>query len=138
MIRIFFQESSTISNLSILKNPLFFGLILLTNFYKKKYYSFTSRIILYIAKRISLFMPKRTQAEHNLIQKPGVQKIEGIYFTIKSGNRKHHKLVLEISGRTIINIAITNNLVPLSLCNCHVPFTDWLCDLHTTLHFPIL
>lgn len=138
MIRIFFQESSTISNLSILKNPLFFGLILLTNFYKKKYYSFTSRIILYIAKHTSIFMPKRTQAEHNLIQKPGVQKIEGIYFTIKSGNCKHHKLVLEISGRTIINIAITNNLVPFSLCNCHVPFTDWLCDLHTTLHFPIL
>lgn len=83
----FFQESSTISNSSILKNPLFFGLIL-TNFYLKKYYSFTSRIILYIAKHTSIFMPKRTQAEHNLIQKPGVQKIESIYFKIKSGNHK--------------------------------------------------
>ena len=93
---------------------------------------------MYIAKRTSIFMPKRTQAEHNLIQKPGIQKIEGIYFTIKSGNRKHHKLVLEISERTIINIAITNNLVPFSLCYCHVPFTDWLCDLQTTLDFPIL
>ena len=50
---------------------------------------------MYIAKRTSIFMPKRAQAEHNLIQKPGVQKIEDIYFTIKSGNCKHHKLVLE-------------------------------------------